>query len=121
MARTLPQTSVALVVGSLAIVGLPPFSLFVSEFAILSEAFSQRRYTVAVVFLAVLSVVFGGFTYYLLRMLCGDDPKIAPANGRLLLSEYSVMGIAGICLLFFGVRIPHIFTVIIQDAMAVLR
>jgi hypothetical protein len=66
-------------------------------------------------------VVFGGFTYYLLRMLCGDDPKSAPANGRLLPSEYSVMGIAGICLLFFGVRIPHIFTVIIQDAMAVLR
>jgi hydrogenase-4 component F len=121
MARTLPQTSLALVVGSLAIVGLPPFSLFVSEFAILSEAFSQERYTVAVVFLLVLSVVFGGFSYYLLRMICGENPKNAPANGKLLPSEYSVMGIAGVCLLFFGVRIPHIFTVILQEAMAVLR
>lgn len=121
MARTLPQTSAALVVGSLAIVGLPPFGLFVSEFAILSEAFSQARYTVAVLFLAALSVVFGGFSYYLLRMLCGDDPKTLPANGKLLPSEYSVMGIAGVCLLFFGVRIPHMFTVILQEAMAVLR
>jgi hydrogenase-4 component F len=121
MARTLPQTSVALVVGSLAIVGLPPFSLFVSEFAILSEAFSQARYTVAILFLAALSVVFGGFSYYLLRMLCVDDPKTLPANGKLLPSEYSVMGIAGVCLLFFGVRIPHMFTVILQEAMAVLR
>ena len=121
MARSLPQTSVALVAGGLAIVGLPPFSLFVSEFAILSEAFSQARYTVAILFLSALSVVFGGFSYYLLRMLCGDNPKNAPASGKLLPSEYSVMGIAGLCLLFFGVRIPHMFTVILQEAMAVLR
>ena len=72
MARTLPQTSAALVVGSLAIVGLPPFSLFVSEFAILSEAFSQARYMLAALFLVVLSVVFGGFAYHFLRMLCGE-------------------------------------------------
>jgi hydrogenase-4 component F len=120
MARTLPYTSIALVVGGVAIVGLPPFSLFVSEFAILSEAFSQARYTVAALFILVLSVVFGGFTYHLLRML-GGDPKSAPANEKLLPSEYSVMGIAGVCLLFFGARIPHLFTVILQEAMAVLR
>jgi hydrogenase-4 component F len=121
MARTLPRTSIALVVGSLAIVGLPPFSLFVSEFAILSEAFSQARYTVAVLFLVVLSVVFGGFAYYLLHMLCGDASSKAPATGKIHASEYGVMGVAGACLLYFGVRIPHIFTVVVQDAMAVLR
>jgi hydrogenase-4 component F len=120
MARTLPQTSAALVVGSLAIVGLPPFSLFVSEFAILSASFSQAHYVVAALFLSVLSVVFGGFTYHLLSMLCGE-PKYAPANAKLLPSEYSVMGIAAVCLLFFGVRIPHLFTIILQEAMAVLR
>jgi hydrogenase-4 component F len=120
MARTLPQTSAALVVGSLAIVGLPPFSLFVSEFAILSASFSQAHYLVAILFLSVLSVVFGGFTYHLLNLLCGE-PKHAPANAKLLPSEYSVMGIAAVCLLFFGVRIPHIFTIILQEAMAVLR
>jgi hydrogenase-4 component F len=120
MARTLPQTSAALVVGSLAIVGLPPFSLFVSEFAILSASFSQAHYLVAILFLSVLSVVFGGFTYHLLSLLCGE-PKHAPANAKLLPSEYSVMGIAAVCLLFFGVRIPHLFTIILQEAMAVLR
>jgi len=116
MARTLPRTSIALVVGSLAIVGL-----FVSEFAILSEAFSQARYTVAVLFLVALSVVFGGFTYYLLHMLCGDASRNTPTIGKLHATEYGVMGIAGVCLLYFGVRIPHIFTVVIRDAMAVLR
>ena len=40
MAKSLPWTSGALIVGSLAIVGLPPFGLFVSEFFILTAAFS---------------------------------------------------------------------------------
>ncbi len=70
ISRTMPQTSAALVVGGLAIVGLPPFSLFISEFAILSEAFAQAHYLVAALFLMVLSVVFGGFAYHLFRMLC---------------------------------------------------
>ena len=63
ISRTMPQTCAALLVGGLAIVGLPPFSLFISEFAILSEAFTQARYFVVVLFLIVLSVVFGGFAY----------------------------------------------------------
>jgi len=120
MARTLPQTSTALVVGSLAIVGLPPFSLFVSEFAILSEAFSQAHYVLAVLFLVVLSVVFGGFAYHFIRLLCGE-PNGVPANSKLIPSEYTVMGIASVTLLCFGAHIPHMFTIILQEAMAVLR
>ena len=114
------KPTAALVVGGLAIVGLPPFSLFVSEFAILSEAFAQARYVVAILFLLTLSVVFGGFAFHFLRMLCGE-PDQQPENSRLLPSEYTAMGCAALCLLFFGARIPHVFTVLLQQAMAVLR
>src|ERR1035441_2864037 len=106
ISHTMPQTSAALVIGGLAIVGLPPFSLFVSEFAILSEAFTQARYLVAALFLIVLSMVFGGFAYHLFHMLCGD-PDQRPENSKLIPSEYTAMGIAAFCLLFFGVRIPY--------------
>ena len=120
MSRTMPQTSAALLVGGLAIVGLPPFSLFVSEFAILSEAFAQARYFVAALFLIVLSIVFGGFAFHFFRMLCGE-PDRRPENSKLIPSEYIAMGIAALCLLFFGARIPHLFGVLLQEAMAVLR
>lgn len=120
MSRTMPQTSAALVVGGLAIVGLPPFSLFISEFAILSAAFDQAHYIVVALFLAVLSIVFGGFTYHFLRLLCGEPDRV-PENSKLLPSEWSVMGIAALCLLCFGARIPHLFNVLLQEAMAVLR
>jgi hydrogenase-4 component F len=120
LSRTMPQTSAALLVGSLAIAGLPPFSLFISEFAILSEAFTQARYLVVVLFLIVLSVVFGGFAHHLSRML-GGEPVRQPESSKLIPSEYTAMGIAAFCLLFFGARIPHLFGVLLQEAMAVLR
>jgi hydrogenase-4 component F len=120
LSRTMPQTSAALLIGSLAIVGLPPFSLFISEFAILSEAFTQARYLIAIVFLVVLSVVFGGFAYHLFRILCGE-PDRQPENSRLIPSEYTAMGIAALCLLFFGARIPYLFGLLLREAMAVLR
>jgi hydrogenase-4 component F len=120
MSRTLPQTSAALVVGSLAIVGLPPFGLFISEFAILSEAFGQARFLVVGLFLIMLSVVFGGFAYHLLRLL-GGEPAGVPSSSRLIPSEYAVMGIAALCLLVFGARIPHLFGVLLQEAIAVMR
>ncbi|MGB8475426.1 MAG: proton-conducting transporter membrane subunit [Candidatus Acidiferrum sp.] len=120
ISRSMPQTSVALVIGGLAIVGLPPFSLFVSEFAILSEAFGQARYFVATLFLIMLSVVFGGFAFHFLGMLSGE-PNRQPENSKLLPSEYTAMGCAALCLLFFGARIPHAFTVLIQQAMAALK
>ncbi len=120
MSRTLPQTSAALVVGSLAIVGLPPFGLFISEFAILSEAFGQSRFLVVGLFLAMLSVVFGGFAYHLLRLL-GGEPSGVPSSSKLIPSEYTVMGVAALCLLVFGARIPHLFGILLQEAIAVMR
>jgi hydrogenase-4 component F len=120
ISHTMPQTSAALLIGSVAIVGLPPFSLFVSEFAILSEAFTQARYLVAALFLIVLSMVFGGFAYHLFRMLCGETDQ-RPENAKLIPSEYMPMGIAAFCLLFFGARIPHLFSVLLREAMVVLR
>ncbi|MGA8142847.1 MAG: proton-conducting transporter membrane subunit [Candidatus Acidiferrales bacterium] len=120
MSHTMPQTTAVLLVGSLAIVGLPPFGLFISEFAILSEAFTQMRYLVAIVFLVVLSVVFGGFAHHLFLMLCGDPGRL-PENSKLIPSEYIAMGIAAGCLLVFGVCVPHFFGVLLREAIAVLR
>jgi hypothetical protein len=68
----------------------------------------------------MLSVVFGGFAYHLLGMLCGD-PDRHPGNVKLIPSEYTAMGIAALCLLLFGARIPYLFGLLLRDAVAVLR
>jgi len=120
ISRTMPQTSTALILGGLAIVGLPPFGLFVSEFAILSAAFTQARYFVAILFLIMLSVVFGGFAYHLSHMLTGE-PSPGHEHSTLIPSEWWAMGIAALCSLFFGIRIPHLFDVVLSEAIRVLR
>jgi hypothetical protein len=53
-------------------------------------------------------------------MLCGE-PDRRPENSELILSEYIAMGMAALCLLFFGARIPHVFGLLLREAMAVLR
>ena len=119
LARTLPKTALALSLGSMAIVGLPPFSLFVSEFAILSEAFAQSRVLVATLFLVTLSVVFGGMLHHLFGMFFRKS-KQSPAVTHMALSEAVPIAIAAAGLFWFGVHIPAGFKALIDRAIAVL-
>ncbi len=120
MARALPWTSTALVIGSIAIVGLPPFGLFVSEFVILTEAFTQARFVIAIIVLVALSIVFGALLYHFQRMLAGEAER-SIAGPRMLISDFGVMGICAGCLLVLGVRIPTALTHLLQSAATVLH
>jgi hydrogenase-4 component F len=119
LGRSSPRTALALVVGSVAILGLPPFGLFVSEFAILNEAFRQSRFVVAGVFLIMLSVVFGGMLWHVFGMLF-REPKFTPGPMRMVLSESLPIAVAILCLLLFGLHVPESFSRLIHQAMAVL-
>jgi hydrogenase-4 component F len=120
MARSLPWTSAALIVGSLAIVGLPPFGLFISEFFILTAAFTAMRYQIAGLMLVSISVVFGALLYHFQKMLSGDsDPQ--PAHPRLMMSEFAVMGICAASLLVLGIRVPGALTNLLHVAMGMIQ
>jgi hydrogenase-4 component F len=120
MARSMPWTSAGLVVGSLAIVGMPPFSLFISEFMILTAAFSASRYLIAILLLVSLSVVFGALLHHFQRMLAGKRVDV-PAKLKLLPSDFAVMGVCTALLILFGVHIPSMFAFLLQRALVVLQ
>ncbi len=123
LARTLPWTSAALVAGLIAIAGLPPFGLFISEFSILREAFSQRHWLAALVLLVMLSVVFAAMTFHFLKILPGppEGPASDVAARDRTGAEFFVMGICVVVLIIFGVTIPSPFNHLIKAAMAVLQ
>lgn len=122
LSRLLPWTSGGLVLGGLAIVGLPPFALFVSEFAILNEAFSQAKFFVATVVLGTLTLVFGGFLFHFMRMIAGDPHQPTVASGsKTSPSEFAVMGVCTACLITFGLWIPTGFQVLLRHAAEVLQ
>jgi hydrogenase-4 component F len=119
MASAMPWTSSALVVGSLAIVGMPPFGLFVSEFMILTGAFAQARYAVAVIVLIGLSVVFGALLNHFQKILTGDRPTTAKAQRQW--TDLAPMAVCAVALLVLGVSIPISFVDLLHKAMAVLQ
>jgi len=118
MARTLRGTSVFLVIGVLAIVGLPPFSLFVSEFAILNAAFSQEKFAVVTAVLLALVIGFGALMFQLQRMLSGDAAALE--KPRMSLTETAAMALCAAMVVSLGVHLPSGFVHMIQRAMAVL-
>jgi hydrogenase-4 component F len=120
MARSLPWTGAALGIGSLAIVGMPPFGLFVSEFIIISAAFMQPHYVVAVLILVAISVVFGALLHHFQPMLSGE-PGAAPVQAGTLISDLAAIGVCALFLLALGLRIPSAFTNLLHGAMAVLQ
>jgi len=122
LAKILPWTTAGLVIGGVAIVGMPPLSLFVSEFAILSESFAQSRYVIGFVFLATLSLVFGGFLTYFMRMSTGEPE--APLSGEAKatsVSEFAVMGVCVALLVGLGVYMPEAFQSLLRGGAEVLR
>jgi hydrogenase-4 component F len=82
--RALPWTGGLFAAGALAIAGLPPFGLFISEFALVRAAVAaERPWTVALV-LTLLAVAFIGVVGQVNRMLYGaPSPGVSIGEGSL--------------------------------------
>jgi hydrogenase-4 component F len=119
MARTLRWTSAFLVVGVLAIVGLPPFSLFVSEFAILTAAFHQEQHLIVVSVLLALVIGFGALIYQLQRMLAGEPAEVH--KSRISVPEIAAMAACAALVLILGLHLPGALVHMIQRAMDVVN
>ncbi len=118
MARNMRWTSIFLAAGVLAIIGMPPFSLFVSEFAILNAAFGQENHAIVTVVLLAIVVGFGALMFQLQRMLGGDSSPEKPAV--IARTEITAMAICTGVVLGMGMHLPVVFVSMIHRAMAVL-
>ena len=71
--RACPLTGGAFVAGTLALVGLPPFGPFISEFIIFRAGLESKAW-IAVIGIALLVVVFAGMLASVNQMLYGQPP-----------------------------------------------
>jgi len=72
--KTMPGTGVLFAAGLLALVGLPPFGLFVSEFALFRAGFALGYFWLMGAVLVLLAVAFVAFIRHLNHMLYGVPP-----------------------------------------------
>jgi hydrogenase-4 component F len=72
--RVMPWTGGFFAAGMLAVIGLPPFGIFVSEFALVRAGFAAGRPLVVTLVLLLLAIGFVGALTHLNRMLYGAPP-----------------------------------------------
>jgi len=82
--HTLPWTGGLFLVAALAVTGIPPFSLFQSEFLALSAALAADRPWAAGLFIAGIAAIFAGFLVHISRLTLGQPGReaVPGAEGR---------------------------------------
>ena len=78
--RAMPLTGVVLFMGMLAIVGMPPFGLFQSEFLILRAVFDGGHSLTGVLFVLFSVGLFTGILLHVVRMVLGPEGETAVAT-----------------------------------------
>ncbi|MBI3683248.1 MAG: hydrogenase 4 subunit F [Acidobacteria bacterium] len=80
--RSMPLTGAIFLMATLAIVGMPPFSLFQSEFLIVNAAFAGGHYLAGVLFVLFGAGVFAGAILHVGKLVLGPVGPEVPAPRR---------------------------------------
>src|SRR5216683_3294996 len=103
MLKVMPWTAGLFAIGILALIGLPPFGLFISEFALFRAGFATKHYWLMGATLVLLVVAFISIISHLNNMLYGSLPEevnVGELDGRTwlipLLAPLSVLVILGL-------------------------
>src|SRR5579862_5376078 len=109
----------ALLGSVLALIGVAPFSIFMSEYQLLRAAAASGAWLVLAVFLGASGVVFLAALRHLIDMAYGDPPSAlaAPRNGA---AAFTIVVAALGLLLLLGVWMPPWFSRALGDAAAAL-
>jgi hydrogenase-4 component F len=108
-----------LLIGGLALAGSPPFSLFISEFSILSAGFRQGYVPEAIVMLVLLALIFTALLLYFNRMVFGKAPA-ALKPGEVSALNLLAMGLSLLLVVGPGVFLPAPLNELLRQAAAVL-
>lgn len=118
MIRVLPVTGTLWMAGIIAITGSPPFSLFISEFSVLQGLLHRGFFWPALLYLALLGIIFVGMITPVLRMCRGNPPHgIRPTakENPLLVVPAAVLLLVALCL---GLLMPDWFNQALNAAAA---
>lgn len=117
--KTNPFLGVIFFLGLLAIAGLPPFGVFVSEFSILSGGFVAKRFVICAILFFLLGLIFAGFLKHGMGMTFGGGN--APAHPEKSLLMNMVIAIGLVLILGTGIYLPKPLHLLIERAAQVVQ
>ncbi|MBI4593185.1 MAG: hydrogenase 4 subunit F [Candidatus Rokubacteria bacterium] len=110
---TMPWTGGLFAAGVLAVIGLPPFGLFISEFALFRAGFAAGRPWLMGLILALLAVAFVSMIGHLNRMLYGA-PAAGTAVGEGSAWPLVPLGACVAALVVLGLTLPAPLQVLLE-------
>jgi len=114
-----PLWGSALLVSFLALIGVAPFATFMSEFQLLQSMVAGGKWTVLVLFLVGITVIFVPFLKYAVEMVFGESAQTTERLDSRMGSRMLVSSAAA-GLLFLGLCMPVSLRGIIAGATAVV-
>jgi hydrogenase-4 component F len=121
--RWVPWSGALFLTGFLAITGSPPFAPFVSEFTIVSSAFTTGNYWAGTLFLVFLAVIFIGMALTVLPVVLGEPPEReegAPEPYRDSAGSVMPLLVLMAIMLVLGIWIPQPLRNLLADAAGLL-
>ncbi len=104
--KVMPLSGIMFLIGGMAILGIPPFNIFVSEFLIFSSAMQTGQYLPFSLLLLFLVLIFAGFIRHLVRMVFGSPPAGMTKGEMGKLSVIPMLILVGLALVL-GVHVPE--------------
>lgn len=122
--RLAPFTGVMVLLGALAITGIPPFGIFRSELLIVTGGFSQSKYALAGLLVVLVNVAFVGVYQLFHRMVISPGEATAVDRTRISRPEQPLMAVAMVAslavVLVLGVWIPSPLDRLLHAAATVI-
>jgi hydrogenase-4 component F len=121
MLAILPRTSVLFIIGFLAITGVPPFGIFLTEFSILSAGFGAHPFIVLLA-LGAIVLVFVGFLRHIVSMVYGRvEDIVPPPEVPIIRGEMGIWTLAPIfallvLLVVLSIYVPPMLSTLITNA-----
>ncbi len=123
--QVMPVSGTILLIGGLALAGSPPFSIFISEFYILSGGIEGNYWVASILFLLFLLIVFGGLSYHFLQMTIGPlnnnvDSNISSTKYKMSKSGVVSMLLPLVLISILGIWMPAPLLKLLNEATKIV-
>ena len=118
--KVMPITGALFLIGGFALVGMPPFNIFLSEFLVLSSGFQSGQFLASAIVIVFLIVTFAVFLRHLIKMIFGNPVTEMKKDdmGKLAIIP---MGVLASLVIIFGFYVPNQLQTLIHNASVIIH
>ncbi len=118
--KLLPVSGMVFFLGLFAIAGMPPFSIFASEFSIIVSIFSAKKFLVGGAFVILIAIIFAGIAVSLFKMFYVNNQQENLQRGETNIAGTAVIVVLLGIITITGLDIPNGLNDLITQAQSII-